>query len=161
MGPQRLSRELGIALSDADRYIRSYFERYAGVRAYMEGLRVQAKELGYVTTLLGRRRSFPDISSRDRALVQAAERMATNTPIQGSAADVIKLAMVAIHKRLRTANLAAALTLQVHDELLVEVAKGDVEAAKEIVKHEMETAYPLKVPLQVEIGVGHNWAEIH
>jgi DNA polymerase-1 len=111
--------------------------------------------------LLGRRRSFPDISSRDRALVQAAERMATNTPIQGSAADVIKLAMVAIHKRLRAANLAAALILQVHDELLVEVAESDVEAAKEIVQHEMEAAYPLRVPLRVEIGVGHNWAQIH
>jgi len=161
MGPQRLSRELGIALSDADRYIRSYFERYAGVRGYMEGVRTQARELGFVTTLLGRRRSFPDISSRDRALVQAAERMAINTPIQGSAADVIKLAMVAIHKRLRASNLAAALILQVHDELLIEVAERDVEAAREIVQHEMETAYPLQVPLRVEIDVGHNWAEIH
>jgi DNA polymerase-1 len=161
MGSQRLSRELGIAVSEAERYIRNYFERYAGVRVYMEGVRSQAREVGYVTTLLGRRRTFPDISSRDRALAQAAERMATNTPIQGSAADVIKLAMVAIHRRLKAANLAAELILQVHDELLVEVAERDVEAARAIVQEEMEAAYPLQVPLLVEVGVGHNWAEIH
>jgi DNA polymerase-1 len=161
MGPQRLSRELGIALSAAEGYIRSYFERYAGVRNYMENVRLQAKQVGYVTTLLGRRRSFPDISSRDRALAQAAERMAINTPIQGSAADLIKLAMVAIHRRLRQAKLAGELILQVHDELLVEVVERDVEAARAIVQQEMEGAYPLEVPLRVEVGVGHNWAEIH
>lgn len=161
MGSQRLSRELGIAVADADRYIRSYFDRYAGVRSYMDGVRTQARESGFVTTLLGRRRSLPDLTSRDRALVQAAERTAINTPIQGSAADVIKLAMVGIHRALRDAGLEAELILQVHDELLVEVAEGHVEPAKEIVRHQMENAVSLRVPLVVDLGVGHNWAEIH
>jgi DNA polymerase-1 len=161
MGPQRLSRELGIAVADAERYIRSYFDRYAGVRVYMDEVRAQARETGFVTTLLGRRRALPDLASRDRALVQAAERTATNTPIQGSAADVIKLAMVGIHRRLRQANLEAELILQVHDELLVEVAERHIDAAKEIVREEMENAVGLRVPLVVDLGVGNNWAEIH
>jgi DNA polymerase-1 len=161
MGAQRLARELGIAVAAADRYIRSYFERYSGVQGYMEGARMQAKDLGYVTTLLGRRRSLPDISSRDRNLAQAAERTAINTPIQGSAADVIKLAMIAIDRRLEAENLQARLILQVHDELLVEASEKDAEAATAIVLAEMEGAYPLRVPLKVDAGVGRNWAEIH
>lgn len=161
MGAQRLSRELGIAVAEAERYIRSYFDRYAGVRSYMEAVRTQARESGFVTTLLGRRRTLPDIASRDRALIQAAERTAINTPIQGSAADLIKLAMVAVHRQLRAANLEADLILQVHDELLVEVTERDTEAAKAIVHREMEAAFALRVPLLVESAVGRNWAEIH
>jgi DNA polymerase-1 len=161
MGSQRLARELGIAVAEADRYIRSYFERYAGVREYMDGVRAEAKERAYVTTLLGRRRTLPDLSSRDRALAQAAERTAINTPIQGSAADVIKLAMVAIHRRLLAERLDAHLILQVHDELLVEAAESASEVAAAIVLTEMEGAYPLRVPLKVDIGIGRNWAEIH
>jgi DNA polymerase-1 len=161
MGAQRLARELGIAVAEAERYIGSYFERYSGVRAYMEGVRMEAKELGYVTTLLGRRRSLPEISSRDRNLAQAAERTAINTPIQGSAADVIKLAMIGIDRRLEAENLQAHMILQVHDELLVETTERDVEAARAIVLAEMEGAYRLRVPLEVEVGIGRNWAEIH
>lgn len=161
MGSQRLARELGIAVVEAERYIRSYFERYAGVREYMDEVLAQAKEQGYVTTLLGRRRTLPDISSRHRALAQAADRTAINTPIQGSAADVIKLAMVAIHRRLVAEKLDAHLILQVHDELLVEASERDAAVAKGIVLAEMEAAYPLRVPLRVDMGVGRNWAEIH
>lgn len=161
MGPQRLARELGIAVAEAERYIRSYFERYAKVREYMEHVRAEAKERGYVTTLLGRRRTLPDIGSRDRALAQAAERTAVNTPIQGSAADIIKLAMVAIHRRLREEHLDAHLILQVHDELLVEGAEDHADRARAVVQAEMEEAYPLRVPLRVDVGVGRNWAEIH
>jgi DNA polymerase-1 len=161
MGSQRLSRELGIAVAEAERYIRSYFDRYAGVRSYMETVRAQARETGFVTTLLGRRRSMADINSRDRALAQAAERTAINTPIQGSAADVIKLAMVGVHRELRAAKLEASLILQVHDELLVEAKDRDADAAKVIVQREMEGAFPLRVPLQVELAVGRHWAEIH
>ena len=161
MGPQRLARELGISFIQADRYIRDYFERYAGVKAYMDGVREQAKATGYVMTLLGRRRTLPDLSSRDRALVQAAERTATNTPIQGTAADLIKLAMVAIHRRLRQEGLRAGLVLQVHDELLVESVEADADQVLAVIRTEMEQVYPLSVPLRVDSGIGPNWAEIH
>jgi len=161
MGPQRLARELQIPLREAERYIANYFDRYAGVRAYLTRTTAEARDRGYVTTLLGRRRSLPDLASRDRMVAQAAERTAANTPIQGSAADLIKLAMVAIDRRLTAENLCAAMTLQVHDELVLEVAAGDCERTAAIVRQEMEHVFPLKVPLHVDLGMGHSWAEAH
>ncbi|HYD47456.1 MAG TPA: DNA polymerase I, partial [Terriglobales bacterium] len=161
MGPQRLARELGIPLAQADQYIRDYFARYAGVKSYMDNIREQARASGYVTTIFGRRRMLPDLNSRDRNLVQAAERTATNTPIQGSAADLIKVAMVAIHRRLRQERLQAGLVLQVHDELLVEAAQADAERALIVVREEMEQVYPMAVPLRVDAAIGQNWAELH
>jgi DNA polymerase-1 len=161
MGPQRLARELQIPVREAERYIASYFDRYAGVRAYLDRTTAEARARGYVTTLLGRRRALPDLASRDRGVAQAAERTAANTPIQGSAADLIKLAMVAIDHRLSAEKLRAAMTLQVHDELVFEVAAADCERTAALVREEMEHVFPLSVPLRVDLRMGHNWAEVH
>jgi DNA polymerase-1 len=161
MGPQRLARELGIPLRQAQQYIEQYFARYAGVRTYMEGVLAAARETGYVTTLFGRRRSLPDLVGRDRVAIQAAERTATNTPIQGSAADLIKVAMVTIDGRLRAAGLRTAMILQVHDELLFEVPLDEADRVEELVRSGMEEACTLRVPLRVDIRRGRNWAEVH
>ncbi len=161
MGPQRLARELAIPLRQAQQYIEQYFARYSGVRTYMEGLLAAARESGYVTTLFGRRRSVPELAGRDRAAVQAAERMATNTPIQGSAADLIKVAMVAIDRRLREEGLRTEMILQVHDELLFEAPLDEADRVAALVREEMEGAYDLRVPLRVDVRRGENWAEVH
>jgi DNA polymerase-1 len=161
MGPQRLARELAIPLAEAERYIDNYFARYAGVRAYMAGVQATARQRGYVTTILGRRRTFPDLASPHRGVAQAAERAAANTPIQGSAADLIKMAMVAIDRRLLREGLQAGMILQVHDELVFEVAAADRERVMEVVRDEMEGVLPLKVPLKVDLGWGAHWAEAH
>jgi DNA polymerase-1 len=161
MGPQRLAGELGVPIAQAQGYIASYFERYAGVRGYMEGVVAGARASGFVSTLLGRRRPIPELRSHERGVAQAAERVATNTPIQGSAADLIKLAMVAVERRLDQAGLTGGMILQVHDELLLEVAEKDHEAASAAVREEMEGVMPLAVPLRVDIGVGRTWAEAH
>jgi DNA polymerase-1 len=161
MGPQRLARELGISLDAAERYIGSYFERHRGVRAYLDATLAAARARGYVTTLLGRRRALPDLSSRHRGIAQAAERTATNTPIQGSAADLIKMAMVAVERRLEAEGLRAGMILQVHDELVFEVAEADRERTMAVVREQMEGVFPLRVPLRVDLGCGRNWAEAH
>lgn len=161
MGPQRLARELAIPLRQAQQYIEQYFARYSGVRTYMEGVLASARECGYVTTLFGRRRSVPELAGRDRAAVQAAERMATNTPIQGSAADLIKVAMVAIDGRLREEGLRTEMILQVHDELLFEAPLDEADRVAELVRVEMEGACELRVPLRVDVRRGENWAEAH
>jgi DNA polymerase-1 len=161
MGAPRLSQELGIPMRRAQDYIENYFRRYAGVRTYMEGVIAAGRERGFVETVLGRRRGVPELRSPDRNVVQAAERVATNTPIQGSAADIIKLAMVAVERRLARAGLGAWLLLQVHDELLLEVEEADLEAARRALREEMEGAMALRVPLQVDIGTGKTWAEAH
>jgi DNA polymerase-1 len=161
MGAQRLGRELSVSLADAEQYIASYFERHAGVRAYIETVQDEARRRGYVTTLLGRRRALPDLASRHRGVAQAAERTAINTPIQGSAADLIKMAMVAIDRRLGKEHLRATMILQVHDELVFEVAEPERERAANLIRAEMEGVYPLKVPLRVDVGWGRNWAEAH
>jgi DNA polymerase-1 len=161
MGAQRLGRELNVSLADAEQYIASYFERHAGVRAYIETVQDEARRQGYVATLLGRRRALPDLASRHRGVAQAAERTAINTPIQGSAADLIKMAMVAIDRRLAEERLRATMILQVHDELVFEVAEPEREHAADLIRAEMEGVYPLKVPLRVDVGWGRNWAEAH
>ncbi len=161
MGAQRLAQELGIATADAQRYIASYFERYAGVRTYMDGVVASARERGFVSTILGRRRAVPELRSSERGVAQAAERVATNTPIQGSAADLIKLAMVAIEHRLATMGGRAAMILQVHDELLLEAPEGEQDVTCEAVRQEMEGVMKLHVPLRVDLGVGRTWAEAH
>jgi DNA polymerase-1 len=161
MGPQRLGRELNVSLADAEQYIASYFERHAGVRAYIETVQDEARRCGYVTTLLGRRRTLPDLASRHRGVAQAAERTAINTPIQGSAADLIKMAMVAIDQRLAEKRVRASMILQVHDELVFEVAEAERERAVDLIRAEMEGVHALKVPLRVDAGWGRNWAEAH
>ena len=161
MGPQRLARDLGIPLREAEQYIANYFARYAGVRAYLDETIARARQCGYVTTLLGRRRAMPDLASPDRAVAQAAERTAANTPIQGSAADVIKVAMVALEGRLARESVRGGMILQVHDELVLEVVAEDAERTRGIVREEMEGVMPLRVPLRVDLGTGHDWATAH
>jgi DNA polymerase-1 len=161
MGAQALSRELGIPVAAAESYIRSYFERYSGVRDYLETARKNAHAQGFVTTLLGRRRTLPDLASRDRNLVQAAERIAVNTPIQGSAADLMKLAMVRVDRRLRGLTGRASMILQVHDELVVEAETDLCDAVRDLLREEMEGAMALRVPLVVDVGVGESWVDAH
>lgn len=162
MGAQALSRELGVPVSAAESYIRNYFERYSGVREYLETTRRLAHAQGFVTTILGRRRTLPELASRDRNLVQAAERIATNTPIQGSAADLMKLAMVRIDRRLVGSFAGrAALILQVHDELVVEASEESCDSICNLVREEMAGAMELRVPLVVDVGVGGSWVDAH
>jgi len=161
MGPQRLARDLGISIGEAKQYIDNYFGRYAGVRRFLEETVAAAREHGVVTTILGRRRPVPELSSGQRGIVQAAERIAANTPIQGSAADIIKLAMVRVDKRLAETGLRAFMILQVHDELLVECDEVDAGGVSALLREEMEQAISLSVPLQVDIGTGPTWAAAH
>jgi DNA polymerase-1 len=161
MGAQRLAGELGISMREAQTYIASYFDRYAGVKEFMTSVVEEARELGYARTILGRRRPLPELRSHQRGIVQAAERVAANTPIQGSAADLIKLAMVAVERRLGGAGLDARMILQIHDELLFEAAESDCEAVCEVVREEMEGVMELAVALPVDLGVGRSWAEAH
>ncbi len=161
MGALRLGRSLGIPLKTAQEYIEQYFKRYAGIKAYMDGVLLEARKCGYVTTLLGRRRYVPDLQSKNAQLAAAAERMAVNTPIQGTAADLIKMAMVEIDKRIAKEKAPARMLLQVHDELLFEVQEQKLHKVKTLVRECMESVMELRVPLQVDLGVGANWAEAH
>ncbi len=161
MGPQTLSEQLGIDFSTAKDYIAAYYSRYEGVVRYRETTVASARERGYVTTLFQRRRYLPDIEHRNRMIRAEAERMAINTPIQGTAADLIKKAMIHIHERLRREGLKTKLLLQVHDELLFEVLEEEVPQVSGLVKEEMEGVHRLDVPLKVDIKTGRNWDEAH
>jgi len=155
-----LSQNLRISREMAKEYIDSYFARYPRVREYMDAVIAAARETGYVTTLLNRRRYLPDLDNRNRNIRAFAERTAMNTPIQGSAADIIKLAMVNIAARLRERALQTVMVLQVHDELVFEVPPAELAAVQELVRREMEGAYQISVPLKVDIGVGPNWYDV-
>ena len=156
-----LARQLGIERAEAAAYIDRYFERYPGVRHYMDSTRAMAHEKGYVETVFGRRLTLPDIRARQVPIRQAAERAAINAPMQGTAADIIKRAMLKVQKALATTNLGCNLLLQVHDELVFEVRDQDLDGARQIVRIEMEAAAELAVPLIVEIGSGESWFEAH
>jgi DNA polymerase-1 len=158
-GPFALSRQLGIPQEEARAFIAQYFERFAGVRAYLDRQVKLARERGYVETLFGRRRYIPDIQDKTFNVRAFAERTAQNTPLQGSAADLIKIAMVNIHRALREGGLRSRLVLQVHDELLIEAPEEEVEPARELVRRHMESAAELRVPLVVDVGVGANWLD--
>ena len=161
ISPYGLSAQLGISQQEARKHIEAYFTRFQGVKAFMDKTIAEAKENGYVMTMLGRRRPIPELRSGDPAQRGMGERMAMNTPIQGTAADVIKLAMLAVHRRLVAERSTAKMILQVHDELIFEVAEAGVEAVKKIVVEEMEQAMTLAVPLRVDVGVGKNWRQAH
>ncbi len=161
MGPQKLAEELEIDLSTAKAYITKYFERYQGVKEYREKMIQMAREKGFVTTLFNRKRHLPEINHSKHVIRAEAERMAINTPIQGTAADLIKKAMINIHQRLEREGLRSKMLLQVHDELLFESPQDEVERLVPLVKAEMEGVYSLNVPLKVDIGVGFNWEEAH
>jgi DNA polymerase-1 len=152
---------LKIAPAEAQETIDAYFARYQGVRRFLDETVERAAEMGYVTTLLGRRRYLPDLASRNRVLRQAAERMAVNTVIQGTAADLIKKAMVEVDEALSAAALDARMILQVHDELVFEVPKGELDAVTKLAREIMQNVFTLKVPLLVDVGTGLNWREAH
>ncbi len=156
-----LAKELGVSQKIAQAYIDGYFARYQKVRDYLDGILESARRDGFVCTLLNRRRYLPELKSNVPAIRQFAERMAINAPIQGSAADLIKIAMVNIDRLLTKNNLTASLIMQVHDELVVEAPVKEKEEVMALVKREMEEVIKLKVPLKVEIAVGKNWDEAH
>jgi DNA polymerase I len=161
ISPFGLSSQLGISNQEAKRYIDAYFARFEGVKAYIDRTVAEAKANGYVTTLLGRRRPIPELRSGDATQRSFGERIAMNSPIQGTAADVIKLAMLAIHRRLAAEGRAARILLQVHDELILELPEAEVDTVRPIVTEEMERVIELVVPLKVDIGIGKNWSEAH
>ena len=154
-----LSRQLRISRAEATALRDGYFERFGGVRDYLHRSVEKARETGYTETILGRRRYLPDLTSDNRQRRENAERVALNSPIQGSAADLIKLAMLTVESRMREADLRSRMLLQVHDELVLEVAAGELEQVREIVEDGMDSAYELSVPLEVGIGVGRTWRE--
>lgn len=155
-----LAKGINLTRAQAQEYIDSYFLRYPMVKAYLDGLVEQGKQQGYVTTLAGRRRYLPNLKNRNFALRNFAARTAMNTPIQGSAADIIKLAMLRVRSALQEAGLKTRLLLQVHDELVLETPKEELETAAALVKREMENVYPLDVPLLVEVSYGLNWRDV-
>ncbi|MEL0635420.1 DNA polymerase I [Marinomonas sp. TI.3.20] len=156
-----LAKQLGISRPEAAKYIQRYFERYPGVQQYMENTREGAKEKGFVETIYGRRLYLPDIRAKNAMMRQAAERTAINAPMQGSAADIIKRAMIKMHDWLATTELDVKMILQVHDELIFEVAEKDLEAAQAKITDIMENSSKIDVPLLVEAGIGDNWDEAH
>jgi DNA polymerase-1 len=155
-----LSKDIGVSKPEAAQYIENYFERYKGVRDYIDLALAKARVTGYATTILNRRRPIPDIRSRNVALRKLAERTAINTPIQGSAADIIKLAMVHILKRFRDEGLKSKMILQVHDELIFDVQVEEMDVVRQIVREEMEGVFALKVPLKVDLKWGLNWYDM-
>ncbi len=161
MGAQRLAREQGIAVKEASAFIASYFEKLPGVKTYVEGCVGTARSRGYAETILGRRRYLPNLQSKHHGDRSSAERMAVNTPVQGSAADLIKRAMVSLHARLKSEFPDVRLLLQVHDELVFELPSAQAEAVAELVNHEMASVFELAVPLTVDQGWGRTWYDAH
>jgi DNA polymerase-1 len=152
-----LSQQLGISPIAAQELMNKYFERFGGIRDYLADVVIEARKVGYTETILGRRRYLPDLQSDVKTRRDIAERMALNAPIQGSAADIMKLAMLKVGNAISAANLKSRILLQVHDELVLEVAKGEANALSEIVRTQMGAAFALNAPLAVNIGLGANW----
>ena len=160
-GAFSLSKDLGISVKEADQFLKTYLDTFPKVDGYMQSCIADAKEKGYVETLFGRRRPLPELASSNFMVRSGGERMARNTPIQGTAADIIKLAMVHVWQRLRDEKLQARLLLQVHDELIVEAPESEVGTVKIILKEEMENAVHYAVPLTAEVGTGKTWLQAH
>jgi DNA polymerase I len=152
-----LAQDLGISVSEADGFIENYFKRYSAVKEYLESQKEQAKRDGYLTTMLGRRSYFPDIHSKNPQVRQFAERAAINAPIQGSAADLIKVAMIAIQRELENQKFESLMIMQVHDELVFDMPENETERLSSMVRDQMQNAYKMRVPLQVDIFVGDSW----
>jgi DNA polymerase-1 len=160
ISPFGLAAQLGIEQKEARKFIDAYFAKYTGVRAWLDGVLEQARKEQRVSTFFGRTRPIPDINSKNANMRGFAERTATNTPLQGTAADLIKLAMIRLHDELRTRKLKSRMTLQVHDELVFEVPLNEVETMRELVRDKMENVYELKVPIVADVGVGKNWRDM-
>jgi DNA polymerase-1 len=155
-----LEQATSFSREEASQFIIAYFEKYPGVREYIEKTKIQARELGYVQTVMGRRRYIPEIKSPNGQVRQAAERMAINMPVQGTSADIIKIAMVNLHREMEKQNMRSKMTLQVHDELLFEVPPEETDRMKEMVSRLMPQALKLSVPLKIDVKMGKNWAEM-
>lgn len=156
-----LSRDLEITQKEAKQYIEDYFATYPKVHAFMEKLVETGKKQGYVSSMFGRRRPIPELSSKNFMQRQFGERVAMNSPIQGTAADIIKIAMIKVWNRLRDEGCKSRLILQIHDELLIETAVEEVDKVRTILSEEMKNACKLAVPLIAEVGQGDNWEEAH
>ena len=154
-----LSQDLSISTKEAKEYIERYFETYPGIKSYLDGLVEHAKEEGYVTTMYGRRRPVPELKSSNFMQRSFGERVAMNSPIQGTAADIIKIAMNRVHDRLQEERMKSRLILQVHDELLVEAKLSEADRVEEILREEMQQAASLRVPLEIDLHRGKNWYE--
>ena len=161
LSPFGLASRLHITNEEARNYIDNYFARYPSVKSYLDGIIETAREQGYVTTLMQRRRYLPEMHNRNRTVREAAERTAINMPFQGSAADLIKLAMVRLHRQIKTEHLPCHMLLQIHDELLFEIPEAAVDEMVPRIKETMEDVWSLEVPLTVDVGQGNNWAEAH
>ena len=161
MGPNRLARETNLSVPEAVEFIERYFESFPQVRAWIDSTLEEARARGYVETIAGRRRLMPDIDSSNSRIRSGAENAAINTPIQGSAADIIKRAMIDLEERLEASDLRSRMILQVHDELVLDVPESEIEAAQKLVRECMENAADLLVPLKVDFGWGDNWLEAH
>ena len=157
--PWGLSQRVGISRAEAKKVIEDYYNTYKGVRRYMDEVPIRAREHGYVRSIYGRIRPLPGIADRNANIRKAAEREAINMPIQGTASDIVKIAMLHVEDELERRNLKSRLLMQVHDELLLEVPEGEVEELVKLLKHEMETAVLLDVPLVADVGVGDNWLD--
>lgn len=152
-----LAQQLDIDPAEASQLMNKYFERFGGIQEYLKSVVVKAKENGFTQTILGRRRYLPDLNNENRQRREIAERAALNAPIQGSAADIIKIAMLKVDSELKKNQLKSRLLLQVHDELILEVAESEEATLRELVREQMSKAYKLKVPLDVNIGIGKSW----
>ncbi len=156
-----LQQRLNIPRTEANELIKNYFEKYPGVQSYIDETIAFAKEHGYVKTRTGRRRYLRDINSRSRGLANASERLAMNSPIQGTAADMLKLAMIKVHAALKKGNFQTKMLLTVHDELVFDMLKSEEDSVVPIIREAMRSALPMDVPIEVEIGTGKNWLEAH
>ncbi len=158
--PYGLSQRVRISKTEAKKLIEDYYEKYKGVRRYMQETPEIARKQGYVSSLLGRRRYLPAINDKNSTVRARAEREAINMPIQGTASDIVKIAMIKAHNALKNKGMKTQMIMQIHDELLFESPENEVEEAMKIIKLEMETAVQLSVPLVVEVHAGNNWMEI-
>jgi len=156
----RLGRDLGMGTAEAERFIENYFRVYVGVKAFIDRTLDECRRDGFVRTLAGRRRFIPDINAANHNARMQAERIAVNTPIQGTSADMIKIAMIRADARLRREGLRARMILQVHDELIFDCPEDEVAAVEGLVVEEMAAAMPLDVPIRVDVGAGNTWAEL-
>lgn len=159
IGAFSLSQDLNITVKEAEKYIGSYFKKYPNIRKYMDTTIENARTNGYVSTIFGRRRAMPELSASNFIQRSFGERVAMNMPIQGSAADIIKIAMIKVHKELKAKNFKSKIILQVHDELLIEAYEDEAEEVSKLLKFNMENAVSLKVPMEVEVKVGKSWYE--
>jgi DNA polymerase-1 len=161
MGPFRLSKELNLSMDEAKKFIENYFNLYPSIQKCIVQIIEQAKDRGYVETLFGRKRYIPELNNMNRNIQELGKREAVNTVIQGTAADIIKVAMVSIYKKFNEQKLYSKMILQIHDELVFEIPQKELSEVKSIILQDMESVIPLKAPLKVDIGVGENWLEAH